>query len=109
MVFLQLCICKFTTKNMEPRLEREPDVCASLGQARTPWGAPCLLPRWARRQGEASRASGKQSGPNWSLTGLTCLHLLEETEDPARPANERCSGPRPSPSLHQHNHTDEQI
>lgn len=36
-----------------------------------------------REAGEAFSASGKQSGPNWSLTGLRCLHLLGESEDPA--------------------------
>lgn len=36
--------------------------------------------------GEASSASGKQSGLNWSPAGLTCLHLLEETEETEDPA-----------------------
>lgn len=82
----------------EPYTRKSPSH-ASWGQVRTPWGAPCSRHGGLRRQGEASSASGKQSGPNWSLTGLTCLHLLEETEDPTAWAYESCIGPRPFPSF----------
>lgn len=51
---------------------------------------------WAERQGEAFGASGKQSGLNWSLTGLTCLHLHTGGD-----GGSRCLGLF---SLYQHNH-----
>lgn len=44
---------------------------------------PLPLEWWAERQsgGGEFRASGKQSGHNWNLTVLTCLHLQEEPEN----------------------------
>lgn len=74
-----LCVAFFVCMNHE---EKRPFSC-QLRSGPDTVGCTLLPPRWAERQGEDSSASGKQSGPNWSLTGLTCLHLLVEMEDPS--------------------------
>lgn len=57
---------------------RKGSSCTSSGQVQQTGHCGVLpIPTKAggRRGGGPSSASGKQSGPNWSLTGLTCLHL----------------------------------
>ena len=65
-------------------LTRKGSSHSSWGHARTPWGATFSHSNALRGRGEDSGTSGKQSRPNWSLTGLTCLHLLEAWESYCR-------------------------